>query len=213
MKEPQTIEEIIQQQNKGLSTPRQSLPASEQKTMLLVSKYGDRNSFLNIFTPDYQRQICADTDACFFGDYPTLAVLKKAYGNNAPVMWLIPQLYNLSEYCGCKEKLQGWSLEECAYVIATEFYYLKISELMLFFNHFKAGRYGRFYGSVDPVVITTSLREFLCERAFAYERHEQEKRQKREADSCKKSTTWEEYCMKEYGKIKPSPLKIIRNGK
>lgn len=128
-------------------------------------------------------------------------------------MWLVPQLYNLSEYCGCKEKLQGKSLEECAYVIATEFYYLKISELMLFFNRFKAGRYGRFYGSVDPVVITTSLRDFLNERAFAYEKHEQEKRQKREADSCKRATTWEEYCMKEYGKIKPSPLKILQNRK
>lgn len=149
--------------------------------MQLVNKYGDRNSFLNRFTPDYQRQLCADVNNCFFGDYPTLTTLKEAYGNNTPAMWLIPQLYTLSEYCGCKDKLQGKPLEECAFIIATEFYFLKISELMLFFHRFKAGRYGRFYGSVDPLVITTYLREFLRERNFAYDQCKQEQ-EERERD-------------------------------
>ena len=39
---------------------------------------------------------------------------------------------------------------------------------MLFFFQFKSGKYGRFYGSVDPLVITTSLRDFLKERGNAY---------------------------------------------
>lgn len=91
----------------------------------------------------------------------------------------------------------------CANVIATEFYYLSVTELMLFFHRFKSGRYGRFYGSVDPLVITTSLRDFLYERAIAYDRHEQEKRQRKEKEWRKNAITWEEYCMKTYGKIKP----------
>lgn len=108
-------------------------------------------------------------------------------------MWLIPQLYNLSEYCGCKDKLQGKSLEECAFVLAAEFYYLKISELMLFFHSFKAGRYGRFYGSVDPLVITTALREFLKERNFAYDRHKQEQEEHERSKSRENAITWDEY--------------------
>ena len=91
-------------------------------------------------------------------------------------MWLVPQLYNLSEYCGCREKLQGTPLEECASVIAMEFYYLTVTELMLFFHWFKTGRYGRFYGSVDPLVITTSIREFIRERNTEIDRHEREER-------------------------------------
>lgn len=110
-------------------------------------------------------------------------------------MWLIPQLYDLSEYCGCKDKLRGRPLEQCASIIALEYFYLKVSELMLFFHRFKSGRYGRFYGAVDPLVITTSLRDFIRERNDAYAVHEQEKRKAREKEERKGKVlmSYEEY--------------------
>ena len=169
-----------------------SSPDLQRKTML-VSKYGSREDVLKRYNPDYQREICGNADACFFGDYPTMAELRLAYGKNAPVMWMIPQLYNLSEYCGCREKLQGKPLEECAYIISNEFYYLKVSELMLFMYRFKAGRYGRFYGSVDPLIITESLRKFCEERWYAYEQREKEEREKREREEAKNAITYEEH--------------------
>jgi len=144
----------------------------------MIARYGDRASFLTLFNPDLQKKICKDSDICFFGDAPVLSQLNMAYGEMTAIMWLVPQLYNLSEYCGCKDKLQGDSLEECASVIASEFFYLKVTELMLFFHRFKSGRYGRFYGSVDPLVITTSLRTFLSERSQAI--YEQEKFEEKE---------------------------------
>lgn len=66
---------------------------------------------------------------------------------------------------------------------------------MLFFHRFKSGCYGRFYGSVDPLVITTSLREFIKERNEAIDKHEQEERQaKRSADANRENTiTYEEF--------------------
>lgn len=45
-------------------------------------------------------------------------------------------------------------------VIADNFGDMKLSELMLFFNWFKAGRFGRFYGTVDAMVITDGLQQF-----------------------------------------------------
>ena len=108
-------------------------------------------------------------------------------------MWLVAQLYNLSEYCGCKGKLEGKPLEECAHIISMEFHYLKVSELMLFFYRFKTGRYGRFYGSVDPLIITESLRMFCDERSSAYTRHEQEQRKQREAEQRKLAIPYDEY--------------------
>ena len=169
---------------------------------MLVSKYGGRDAFLKTFNPDYQRKICDSQDLCFFGDYPTITDTRLAYGKNAPVMWLVPQLYNLSEYCGCRDKLQGKPLEECAFVISTEFSYLKISELMLFFYRFKTGRYGRFYGSVDPLIITESLRKFCDERWCAYERHGQELMEKKEAGYRNGAVSYEEYQkLKQEGKI------------
>lgn len=159
---------------------------------MLVKKYGERETFLTSFNPEYQRKICANVETCHFGDYPTLGELK-GYGERFPTVWLIPQLYNLSEYCGCRDKLQGTPLEECAFTIATEFYYLKISEMMLFFHRFKSGRYGRFYGSVDPLIITTSLRDFLRERQYELQKKEWEEQERQREESRKKAVTYEQY--------------------
>lgn len=153
---------------------------------MLVSKYGEREKFLATFNPTYQREIVTSPKICLFGDYPTLAAIK-AYGDKTPMAWLIPQLYNLSEYCGCKDKLQGMSLEECAFTIVSEYYFLKISELMLFFHRFKAGKYGRFYGSVDPLVIMEALDEFAKERREWIRRYEREEEERRRVEEEKKN--------------------------
>lgn len=63
-----------------------------------------------------------------------------------------------------------------------EFYYLNAAEVMLFFRRFKLGRYGRFYGSVDPQVITRALGDFRRDRMDAISRHDAEQeRLEREA--------------------------------
>ena len=199
------IGQIMQRQGRGQKTQPAQLPVSSQRTMM-IQKYGSKTEFITTFNPDCQQQICANADNCFFGDYPTLGMVKEAYGSNMATAWLVPQLYDLSEYCGCKEKLQGKPLEECAGVIATEFYFLKISEIMLFLYKFKSGKYGRFYGSVDPLVITTSLREFLKERLYVYDKREQEIRDREAEESRKNAITWEQYCEMHNIKDKTHPL-------
>ena len=165
--------------------------------MMLISKYGERDMFLKTYNPERQLSLCENTEDCYFGDYPTLSELKAGYGNNTPVAWLIPQLYNLSEYCGCRDKLKGVPLEECASIIAHYFYYLKVSEIMLFFYRFKSGLYGKFYGAVDPLTITSALRTFVRDRSLAYDKHIQEEK-KREMDEWRKNAI----NIDEYNKIK-----------
>lgn len=184
-----------------------SLQNSLQKTnSQLTERFGSVEVFLERFNPSFQMEICGDSNDCYFGEYPTLAEIRKNYGDKVPTSWLIPQLYNLSEYCGVKEKLEGAPLKETAFVIATEFYYLKISEIMLFFHRFKTGRYGRFYGNVDPLVITTSLRDFIVERNNAYMKKEQEEYWRKQEESRKNAITWEEYCKRKGIEGKPNPL-------
>ena len=178
---------------------------------MLVSKYGNREAFLTEFNPSYQMKVCDNANECFFGDYPTLAEVKMNYGINAPKMWLIPQLYNLSEYCGVKDKLEGTPLEETAFVIASTYYYFKITELMLFFHRFKSGRYGRFYGNVDPLVITTALRDFAQERINAIIAKESEERDRELEEQWKNSITWEEYCRRTNQEGRPNPFLITNN--
>lgn len=162
-----------------------------------MQKYGNRESFLAKFNPSAQYEICTSDGNCFFGEYPTLDGLRVAYGNNAPVMWLIPQLFDLSEYSGCGSKMNEAQLEECATVITQNFGFLKVSEFMLFMWQFKSGRYGRFYGSIDPLIITVSLRDFLRERFYAHERRQREQKEKedgREANARAGRDEWAAYC-------------------
>ena len=145
--------------------------------------------------PDMQMQICHDERDCIMGEYPTLSQVKRDYGSNAPEIWLVPQLANLSEYCGARDKLTRPQLRELAWTIAHDFHYLKVSELMLFFRRFKSGRYGRFYGSVDPLVITKALRDFVAERNNAIDHYEREEKKRRLEEDRKDACTWKEYCM------------------
>lgn len=64
---------------------------------------------------------------------------------------------------------------------------------MLFFNRFKEGRYGRFYGTVDPLIITTALRDFIREREGAHRKRESEEYQKRVDEHRKHAITYEQY--------------------
>ena len=66
---------------------------------------------------------------------------------------------------------------------------------MLFFHRFKSGRYGKFYGKVDPLVITCSLREFVKERNNSLDHYEQELHRKQLEEHKKQTVSWKEYCI------------------
>ena len=162
------------------------------------------DKFLVENSPARQLDLAQDPDECFFGDYPTLSEVKAQYGSNASVTWLLPQLFNLSEYCGVKDKLHGDVMLECAGIIASEFFYLKTSEIMLFMVRFKAGKYGRFYGKVDPMMITMALRQFCLERNTEYGRKEEEERMERTRKMKEDAISYDEYVRKYKGKIEPN---------
>lgn len=153
-------------------------------TTLLLRKYGDRSSFLHKVSPAVQTAFARHPDSCYFGDYPTLEQLNAAYGRTMASQWLVAQLTNLSEFSGARDVTAN-QLEDLSRIVAQEYHWLKITELLLFFYRFKTGRYGRFYGSVDPLVITTALREFVGERNAAYARHEQQERERIEEEERK----------------------------
>lgn len=158
----------------------------------------DRVKFLTAYSPDLQMKICEDRDLCFFGEFPELATINREYGKGTAIAWLIPQIANLSEFCGCNNKITDMQIKECATIIAQKYFYLKVSELMLFFYDFKAAKYGKFYGNIDPMVITGSLRDFVKDRNIAIEHHESEKLASAPQTE---GVSYEEYC--ELRHIKP----------
>lgn len=195
-----TVGEIILQQSSVQPMPPEISPHSSLMMTIedlkrgVLQKYGEAGiAILEKYHSDFLFRKQVTSDECFFGEYPTLAELKAQFDGRFPAAWLMAHLHDLSEYCGCREKLSGHALQQCASVITMEFYYLKVTELMLFFHRFKSGRYGRFYGSVDPIVITTALRDFLKERSDEIMRHEREQKERENAEYFKTAISYEEH--------------------
>jgi hypothetical protein len=113
--------------------------------------------------PDTQAYFAMKPEVAVTGDFPTLDELRDCYGEQFASAWLVPQIYDMSAFTGARN-LTEKQQEQLADILAVECRSLKVTELMLFFYRFKTGRYGRFYGAVDPMVVTTALQDFLRER-------------------------------------------------
>lgn len=112
-----------------------------------------------------QRYCVGHVRRCFTGDAPTLQDVRQAYSAEISDSWLDVQLTELVRFCGVRKDAFADVVDPLIAVISDNFGFLKVSELMLFFQQFKAGKYGRFYGSIDPMVITTAIQSFLQYRA------------------------------------------------
>ncbi len=148
-------------------------PANNATTTNTRPSDGDRPAAHN---PDMQTLFGTDNLAAYRSYTPALATLSRVFGRETAEAWLEIQLKNLADYSGARDKLNEFQRLQLARVIIGEWGFLHLSELMRFFFRFKAGRYGRFYGSVDPLVITEALCLYQRERLGEIAEIEQEER-------------------------------------
>lgn len=114
------------------------------------------------------------------GKAPTLSVVNEAFGKNITETWLAIQIRNLSEFSGVKDKIDTTQIDMLAKVIIATFHYLKVTELMHFFLLFKSGKFGKFFGAVDGLVITEALQIFCKERNEKIWQYEEAERKRKE---------------------------------
>lgn len=169
----------------------------------MEKRYGkEGTALLSHYNADFLLRNHISMEDCHFGNYPTLSELDMKAGGSLSAAWLMAQLHDLSEYCGCKDKLEGHALRQCASIIASDFGYLKVTEILLFLHRFKSGRYGRFYGSIDPIVITASLRDFLDERRHTLRRRQQQQDEQERQRHRSECVTWEQYRSMQENKLR-----------
>lgn len=128
---------------------------------------------------------------------PTLALVSRTYRAETAIAWLIAQLHSLAEYAGVKDKFSQEQLEEQAALILSEYYFLRLSELMDFFRLFKLGKFGKFYGNADPLVVTEALSKFLAYRARIIdrllERQRTEQAQRERSERTSQAVSFEQF--------------------
>ena len=185
--------------------PPTSRKNSSQGAVTVAEEVRDRLKRIHPTIKDRQTEVCANPYGCHFGGSPTLSQLNACYGITAAEAWLVPQLHELGNFEGLKGQADRHQLAKTAKIIATEFHYLKTDELLLFFYRFSTGRYGRFYSYFMPSVIIHGLRSFLDERAAAFNRREQERRERAWEEARRNAVTYEEYLKNKGRSARPQP--------
>jgi len=157
-------------------------------------RYGEAQDFLRIFAPELQTLAAREWEKVYTGTAPTLAVVAHGYGEEVAIVWLCLQLENINLFAGVKEKMPVGRQKELSQLIITEYSHLKVSEFLLFFHRLKCGRYGRFYGTVDALFISSSLLQFMDERKKDLSRlTEQREQEQQQAPPISTGITYVEY--------------------
>ena len=105
---------------------------------------------------------------------PTLGLLASTYGDETPLEWLKIQFGTLNDFAEVSTKIAREQLNELTEIFISEYYYLNAAEICFFIARFKSGKYGRFYGAIDPMKITSAMLDYIRERRIDIERYERE---------------------------------------
>lgn len=167
-----------------------------QNTSLTVSKTKEEAvRLMKAYNPSEGVRFSQYPERCVMGKAPTLAEVRRDYGASIVRKWMVIQINDYSDFAIVNEdrKPDLVLVQQLADMIVARYYWLKMSEVMLFFTRMKYGDYGETYGSIDATRILWMLKAFLDERARIIDRCEQERRERQAAEDRKRAISREEY--------------------
>lgn len=163
----------------------------------VVALWQDEKNFVERFSPINQVRLLHNEERSILADTPSMGAVRNTWGDTFVTRWLATHLIELNEYCGVKEKMSINQINQCAKILISQYGYLKPQEFMIFFLKFKAGEYGRFYGSIDPMVISDAMREFMTYRNKTIDKVmrelERQEQVERKATASQLAISYEEY--------------------
>lgn len=126
-----------------------------------LSRYGEAESFASVFGVANIAKYSANPDRCIAGTAPTIHVAECAYGESVMTAWMALNIEYINLVAGVKTLSHDSALILAESILHNEdLCMLKVTDLMLFVNQFVCGKYGKFYGEVDPMVIGNALYEY-----------------------------------------------------
>ena len=125
------------------------------------------------FNKDIQTKTAQYPERAYLGKAPSLNAVRQTYNNEVLNIWIVAQLEDVNNFTNIRQKMSLQQMEQMSDIIASEYAYLKVTELHLFLHRFKAGRYGTFYGCIDPLQITHALSQFTEQRRIEITKIEQ----------------------------------------
>ena len=166
----------------------------QQDVADMTARYGNAEKFLNTFKPDMQVMAARYTDACLFR-YGSHA------GNGLPGVWRVGghgvymrSAGRVSTCLSGEREMPVNRSASCRVLVLAEYPYLKVDGIAVVFHRLKCGRYGRFYGMVDALTVTSALMQFMGERLTETNRYKAARKKEEKPENVSSGgITYEEY--------------------
>lgn len=104
-----------------------------------------------------------DEGRCHNGSAPTIRQCVKDYGREAVRNIVRQHLDTFIEFCKAKDKPNNKQRDTIVWFVLSQYDSLKITEFQLWVIKAMSGAFGKFYNTLDPMDITTALRQWVRE--------------------------------------------------
>lgn len=160
------IKHIIQKS--GLLTNRSSqtsLQNVSREQAAWLTKWKSHSDVERQFSPNNWGYALSHPDKAYLAECPTLLSYERTYGEGVSADWIRLQVLTLYGSSNSKDLGIADGIKLFAQSFAQEVKNFKLSELMLFFARYKAGKYDNSYASFDAKRIGNAFfSEFIKER-------------------------------------------------
>ncbi len=143
-----------------------------------IEKYPTPESFINLSPKAANRDlrhIKTEKDILVSvknSETPSIAKIKKHHGEDSVISFIVIWLMDLNMSMNIKNTMPDDQLEECAFFILEDYYYLTMADFKLFFSGIKKGKYGQTYESLSMSKILEWLESYVISRTVMFENSE-----------------------------------------
>ena len=137
----------------------------ENLTKAWLTKWKDRSDIIRSFSPVHWGYTAQHPERAYEAECPNLMQLDAVYGKGSSVYWVESMITGIFGASSSREKGQADGIRVFCEVFAAQAKRFKLSELMLFFARYKAGKYDSSYAAFDSRRIGNAFfKEFIPER-------------------------------------------------
>lgn len=95
---------------------------------------------------------------------PTLASIRKNYSEDFMIAYIAVWIVNLNDFVNASRKMSPSQMEETAFMIYQEYYYLNLADINLVFRKIKKGEFGQLFAELDGMKLLSWFEKYKMER-------------------------------------------------
>lgn len=119
-----------------------------------------KEDFMRAYNSKNMYAYAMSEERCHTGKAPTLFASTHEYGRDTVLNFIDDALQALINFTSAKGRLTDEQRQRLAWVVLTQFGWLRTTEILLFVVKAQAGQFGKFYNQIDPLDITAALQKW-----------------------------------------------------